>query len=352
MTNKMKLWSLFLFLFSVSTSFAQQIYSSIFDNAMAVEAWLKELKVPALGIGIIRDGKLREITVYGELKKGEPAPYNAIFNVASLTKPVVAMLTLKLVSNGQWQLDEPLAKYWTDPDVANDPRSKKLTTRHVLSHQTGFTNWRWNNPSKKLEFFFEPGTKFQYSGEGLEYLRKAIERKFKMPIDKLVDSLVLKPLKMRDTWMGWNAAIDESRFAFWHDKDGNNAYNDHKSTHVNAADDLTTTIEDYGKFCVAVLNGFGLKQDVLSEMMKPQSTIRERDFMGLGWELITELGEQKESVILHSGSDRGVNTLAILAPATKSGLIIFTNSDVGYTTYDKLIPELLPVGKELIKMPH
>lgn len=326
--------------------------SSFFNNPQAVESWIRENKVPALGIGIIREGKLREVTVYGELKKGQPAPYNSIFNVASLTKPVVAMLTLKLVSSGQWQLDEPLAKYWTDPDVANDPRSKKLTTRHVLSHQTGFTNWRWNNPSKKLEFFFEPGTKFQYSGEGLEYLRKALENKFKIPIDKMVDSLVLKPLKMQDTWMGWNQAIDESRFAFWHDKDGNNAYTDYKNVHVNAADDLNTTIEDYGKFCVAVLNGFGLKQEVFSEMMKPQSKIRDRDFMGLGWELITELGEQKESVILHSGSDRGVNTLAILAPATKSGLIIFTNSDVGYSTYDKLIPELLLIGKELIKMPH
>ena len=352
MTNKMKQWLLFQILFTVSSSFAQYPDSSFFNNRVAVDAWLKELKVPAMGIGIIRDGKLREVSVYGELKKGVPAPYNSIFNVASLTKPVVAMLTLKLVSSGQWQLDEPLAKYWTDPDVASDPRSKKLTTRHVLSHQTGFTNWRWNNPSKKLEFFFEPGTKFQYSGEGLEYLRKAIEKKFKMPIDKLADSLVFKPLKMRDTWMGWNAAIDESRFAFWHDKDGNNAYHDHKTTHASAADDLNTTIEDYGKFCVAVLNGFGLKQELLEEMMKPQSTIRDRDHMGLGWELITELGEQKESVILHSGSDRGVNTLAILAPATKSGLIIFTNSDIGHTTYEKLIPELLPIGKELIKMPH
>jgi len=348
----MKQWLLFQILFTVSSSFAQYPDSSFFNNRVAVDAWLKELKVPAMGIGIIRDGKLREVSVYGELKKGVPAPYNSIFNVASLTKPVVAMLTLKLVSSGQWQLDEPLAKYWTDPDVASDPRSKKLTTRHVLSHQTGFTNWRWNNPSKKLEFFFEPGTKFQYSGEGLEYLRKAIEKKFKLPLDKLVDSLILKPLQMRNTWMGWKPETDESRFAYWHDKDGNNAYSDHKSVRMSAADDLNTTIEDYGKFCVAVLNGFGLKQELLDEMMKPQSTIRDRDYMGLGWELITGLGEQKESVILHSGSDRGVNTLAILAPATKSGLIIFTNSDIGYTTYEKLIPELLPIGKELIKMPH
>lgn len=48
------------------------------------------------------------------------------------------MLTLRLVSSGEWNLDEPLANYWVDPDVASDPRHKLLTTRHVLSHRTGF----------------------------------------------------------------------------------------------------------------------------------------------------------------------------------------------------------------------
>jgi CubicO group peptidase (beta-lactamase class C family) len=81
-----------------------------------------------------------------------------------MTKPVVAMLTLKLVEQGQWNLDEPLYHYWIDPDIANDPRHKKMTTRHALSHQTGFPNGR----KGKLAFEFEPGTDFQYSGEGYE----------------------------------------------------------------------------------------------------------------------------------------------------------------------------------------
>src|SRR5687768_409468 len=84
-----------------------------------------------------------------QISKGNPAPFNTIFNVASLTKPVTAMLTLKLVSMGNWHLDEPLAKYWTDPDVVNDAWSKKLTTRHILSHQTGFVNWRWLHNTRK-----------------------------------------------------------------------------------------------------------------------------------------------------------------------------------------------------------
>ncbi|MEA2465793.1 MAG: hypothetical protein QOJ98_3540, partial [Acidobacteriota bacterium] len=111
-------------------------------DAQTIEAALKENKVPALGVAVIRDGRLREVKVYGELAAGVPAPYDTIFNVASLTKPVVTMLTLRLVSVGKWDLDEPLANYWTDPDVASDPRAKQLTTRHVLTHRTGFKNWR------------------------------------------------------------------------------------------------------------------------------------------------------------------------------------------------------------------
>src|SRR4051812_38697572 len=80
--------------------------------------WLKENNIPAAAVGIIENGKLKYAKVFGELRKGgptqttSPAPANTIFQVASLTKPVVIILTLKLVSTGKWNLDEPLANYW------------------------------------------------------------------------------------------------------------------------------------------------------------------------------------------------------------------------------------------------
>ena len=70
-----------------------------FENK--VQSWLTENNVPAVGIGIIEDAKIKYIKVFGELKKGVPAPDNAIFSVASITKTVTAMLTLKLVEAGQ-----------------------------------------------------------------------------------------------------------------------------------------------------------------------------------------------------------------------------------------------------------
>lgn len=184
----------------------------LFTDKKETERWLKEQHIPALGIGYIEDGKVNEISVFGELEKGKKAPKNTIWNVASLTKPTVTMATLKLVNNGNWNLDEPIYHYWIDPDVKNDERHKTLTTRHILSHQTGFPNWRWDDveSEKKLRFQFDPGTNYQYSGEGFEYLKKALENKFKLPIEKLVDSLIFKPLKMKDTRFYWDDKMDES----------------------------------------------------------------------------------------------------------------------------------------------
>jgi CubicO group peptidase (beta-lactamase class C family) len=330
---------------SVSTAKAQVTETAAFDDD-AIQQLLKENKIPVLGIGIIKDGMLRQIRVYGELRRGEPAPYNTIFNVASLTKPVVALLTLRLVSSGKWNLDEPLDRYWIDPDIKDDPRHTKLTTRIVLSHQTGFANWRWLNKSKKLEFDFEPGTRYQYSGEGLEYLRKALETKFNKPIERLADELIFRPFEMRDTRFVWDANMTESRFAIGYDTKGS-AYKINKNTRANAADNLLTTVEDYGKFLVSVMNGNGLSADVFNDMIRHQVKTKKDKYFGLGWE-IYDLGNG-DYAISHGGSDEGAQTLVVLLPKSKHGLIIFTNSDNGTNVYVKLIAGFLKEpGKQII----
>jgi CubicO group peptidase (beta-lactamase class C family) len=313
-------------------------------RAADMDALLRQTHVPAAGVGIIRGGKLAEVRVYGELVKGTPAPYNAIFNVASLTKPIVTMLTLKLVAEGKWQLDEPLAHYWVDPDLADDPRAQLLTTRHVLGHQTGFANWRWLEPSKKLRFQFDPGVKMQYSGEGFEYLRKALEKKFGKPLEQLTQAYIFDPLGMRDTQHAWDSHTDEARFARWHDAEGKNAYTDYKTTRVNAADDLLTTIEDYGRFGAWVINGAGLPDALFAQMIKEG-----HGGMGLGWEVHKDLDASGEYALIHSGSDEGVKSLIILLPKSKQGLIVFTNGDNGFQVAEPLVLESLTVGAEIMK---
>lgn len=322
--------------------------SSIFDNDSEIEKWLQQNNVPALGLGIINNGKLQQIKVFGELKKGVTAPCNTIWNVASLTKPVTAMVALKLASAGKLNLDEPLYKYWTDPDIAKDPNTKLLTARIILSHQTGFPNWRFMNESGKLDFKFKPGTKYQYSGEGLEYLRKALEKKFNKTLPQLADELIFKPLKMTDTKFVWNDITDVSRLAIGYDNKGN-AYEPTKNKTANAADDLLTTVQDYGTFLCSVMNSDGLSKKVFDDMTSHQVETKKNKYFGLGFE-IYDLGNDNYA-LSHGGADNGVQTIVLLLPKTKQGLIIFTNVDDGYKIYEKIVNHYLGEnGKKIIEI--
>lgn len=330
---------IFLALFSFALSAHAQ---RLFDDRAAISTWLQENKVPALGVGIIRDGKLREVNVYGHLQKDVPAPHDALWNVASLAKPIVSMLTLRLVAEGKWQLDEPLAKYWVDPDVAADPRHAKLTTRHVLTHRTGFANWRSMEESKKLTFHFEPGAETRYSGEGFEYLRRTLEKKFGKSLAELSKTYIFNVVGMPDTQQAWTARTDESRFARWHDAEGQNVYTDHKTTRVNAADDLITTVEDYGRFGAWVLSGASLPPALFTEMATPQGS------MGLGWEVLIGL-PNGEYALVHTGRDRGVTALIALLPKSGQGLVMMTNSDSSMRVFEKVVVESLDLGREMMK---
>ncbi|MDP2386675.1 MAG: serine hydrolase [Bacteroidota bacterium] len=315
----------------------------LFTNKNETERWLKQKYIPALGIGFIKDGKIEQISVFGELEKDKPAPVNTIWNVASMTKPITALVALKLIDAGKWDLDEPIYNYYTDPDVVNDPRAKKLTTRIILSHQTGFPNWRGNNADGKLSFEFEPGTKYQYSGEGYEYLRKAIEKKFKKSLEKLASELIFKPLKMNDTRFTWDKKMDSTRFAKWHTETGK-LYETHKNTTANAADNLLTTVGDYSKFLVHILNGAGISTKLYNEMIAEQVRINDTKHWGLGWWIDENINSNKDFALVHGGDDIGVHTIAFIVPKTKQALLIFTNCDNGTDAFEEILVKFL--GKD------
>lgn len=258
------------------------------------------------------------------------------------------MTVLRLVSLGKWNLDEPLDKYWVDPDIANDPRHTKLTTRMILSHQTGFPNWRWQKTDKKLSFDFDPGTRYQYSGEGFEYLRKAVEKKFNKSLEVLAKEMIFNSLSMDDTGYIWNEKKQADRIVTGYDKAGK-AYDIVKNKTASAADDLTTSVEDYGKFLVAVMNNDLLSKTVFEEMKTRQVKTKEHKYFGLGFE-IYDLGNGRIA-LSHGGTDKGVNTIAIILPETGQGVVIFTNVDEGYKIYEPIINYYLgDVGKKIVEI--
>ncbi|MBS1563788.1 MAG: beta-lactamase family protein, partial [Bacteroidetes bacterium] len=300
--------------------------------------------MPCTGVGLVQNGRIKWLKTFGNLQQGHPAPVNTLFNIASQTKPVTAMLCLKLAQAGLWNLDEPLAHYWIDPDIANSPYLDKLTTRIVLSHQTGFPNWRGDNGGTKLQFRFEPGTSFGYSGEGFEYLRHALENKFHQPLDVLLDTYLFREPGMKDTHY-WTKNLDTSRFAMWHDGQGNR-YNSSIQTPVSAADDLITTVEDYCKFGIYTMNGLGLPDTLFACMTSPQVKVKENYYRCLGWGLVTGLPDS-EYALEHGGSDIGVRTMAVFLPKSKSGIVVMTNADNGMFVTDQVIKRALPYGAQI-----
>ena len=344
--------NILLFL-SVCLLNSQPLYAQAQDPLSAafgkkILALLRKNRVPTAAVGIINDNKILGTKIFGDSIMVKDASSNLLFSVASLTKPIAMMLTLTLVSQGLWQLDEPLANYWIDPDVKDDSLAYKLTTRHVLSHQGGFVNWRSMHPTGKLAFDTVPGTAFRYSGEGFEYLRRAIENKFKKSFDELVSTYLFKPLGMRHSYLSWNPNLDTMQYAGRFDQDGKR-YPIEKNAIVNSAASLITTIEDYTKFGLACLNAVGLSDNVDKQMKTPQILVPQGHKIGIGfaWVIVNELSNG-ESALMHSGSDPGIKAFIVLLPGSKRGVVIFTNSDNGKKVYEEILRETLDVGGEFL----
>jgi CubicO group peptidase (beta-lactamase class C family) len=313
------------------------------DFRDSVPSWLTESHVPGLVVAVLEGGRVTSIQSFGELRPGVPMSSRALFNVASLTKPVVAVTTLRLSDAGKLKLDEPLDGDWIDPDIRSDPRHSKLTARLILSHQTGFPNWRSNSPTKKLGFVFDPGTRFGYSGEGFEYLRHALEHRFGRSLQQLSDSILFRPLRMTETTYGWNPQMDTARFAVGHDSLGAAIDTPMRTTdRANAADWLVTTIDDYARFAEHVLGGAGLSGTTYAEMTKAQVELggKPGEAMGLGWEVMAGPSDEP-TLLLHTGSDDGIKTMIILLPGSKRGLVLFANGDRGMNVMMKILKPAL-----------
>ncbi len=318
-------------------------YSSFEINTaleQKIKSWMATYHVPTVGVGLINDNKITYSKTFGTQSNGEHANNNTFFKVASITKPVVAATVFKLVDMGLWDLNEPLYNYWIDPDIADDPRTKKVTTQLVLNMQTGFPNWRKSLDPKQLIFLFEPGEGVEYSGEGFEYLKESMEAKFNTPLEDIVQKVLFDKQGMTNIRFLWNDKIDDGRYAENFDATGEK-YKTNKYDKAMAAGNILATVDDYLKFCVHILKGAGISNTLYSEMITPQSSLfRDLVMYGNGWMSVKLPTDEK--LLYHDGRDPGVRTIIQLFPDSKQGVVIFTNGDDGDKLYYKLLKELSP----------
>lgn len=312
----------------------------------SIPALLAAHRVPSVSIAQIVDGKIATVAAYGVQNDGSPATTDTLYDIASLTKPITAQTILRLVSLGRISLDEPMYRYWTDPDIAADERTRLLTPRLALSHQTGFPNWR-SQTGGRLTFKWTPGTKYGYSGEGYQYVARFAAAKMNADFGHLVQLLTFEPDGMTGTSFAEHAWY-RGRVAMPTKTDGT-VLQPHFSKGYNAADLIYSTARDYATFMIHVLNGTGLTPTVAAQQHTiqvattnscPQGTFGcplDVGF-GLGWEVV-RFGD--DVILDHDGSDDGYKSYCFLSLTHRTGVVILTNGDGGM---DLVVPILERLG--------
>ena len=320
----------------------------LFDDDNRIRTLLDNHHITSIAIGLIENGSLQQIRTFGFRKDRIPVTVDTQYKVASLTKPIAALVALKLVEQGLLDLDESLDTYFTDPDIESHPYLKLLTARVILSHQSGLPNWRYLDASNKLSFQFKPGTQFQYSGEGFEILRKAIENKLQCSFESLAQKHLFKPLAMEHTHFHWNNPIKIAHYAHEHDEVGR-LIPLKKYTQASAAANLITTIEDYSAFICHIMNGAGLSRALYKEFLQPQIKEKEGIYRNLGLQLLPEL-PNGEIALMHTGGDYGTKAIFIALPQSKKGIVIFSNAENAMVMWRKIIVEYFGIiGETIVK---
>ena len=237
--------------------------------------------VQGMAIAVIDNGQVVHTAAYG-LRNAEqqlPLTTSTVMYGASLTKAAFAYMLMQLVDEGLLDLDarldkllpQPLPAYKDYADLAGDERWKKLTPRILLTHSSGFANFRWLEPDKKLRFHFEPGQRYAYSGEGINLLQLVIESGLKLEIGREMQRRVFERFGMTNTSMMWRADF-AANLADGYDAEGKVEAHDERSR-PKAAGSMDTSIADQARMWAGIVRGDGLSKASRSELVRAQLPI-------------------------------------------------------------------------------
>jgi CubicO group peptidase (beta-lactamase class C family) len=341
--------------------------------------------VPGVAVAYVEDGRLSWSGEFGvkNANTREKVTADTVWQPASLSKPVFAFGVMKLVEAGRLDLDRPLIEYVPGELIKDEPRAKLITTRHALSHSTGLQNWRFQ-AGQNLQMSFTPGERWQYSGEGIYYVQRAVEQITGQGLDQFMRATVFGPLGMTSSSYFWmpdyekrvvtehngqgTVAVDylitnapriqkvadewKKPVAEWHHEDQERAQAQVENRFpplptffsMNAAGTLFAPIADYAKFVAAVI-GNGLSDRSLAEVLKPQTRINSSISWGLGWGLQMDGGTTK---FWHWGEGTNYRTFVIADRASRSAVIVFTNARNGRKIWERIVTEATGADQPLM----
>ena len=258
-------------------------------------------------------------------KKMEP---DALFWIASQSKPIAATAVMMLVEEGKLSLDEPITTYipefnrlvvariWREGWQVEERLSKPITLRHLLSHTSGM-QWvaELQGQAKKIDvlplqlslyastttpLFFEPGERYNYSNQGINVAAAIIERVSGKPYFDFLQSRLFEPLGMKSATF-WPADKDLEKLAVPYKKGSDGKLeettidqlqyplSDRTTRFAEAAGGLFCKPIDLVKFYQMIANKGVYKgkryisESSIAEMGKKQTSIDIKDSYGLGW---------------------------------------------------------------------
>jgi CubicO group peptidase (beta-lactamase class C family) len=274
---------------------------------------------------------------------------------------------MRLVENGQLDLDAPVEQYltrWHLPPSSFD--ASGVTVRRLLSHSAGLSLHGYpglspdlklpsleeslsgnNGGAGEVQIVMEPGTQFSYSGGGFTLLQLIIEEVTGKTFSTYMQREVLDPLGMSHSSFEWRGDLRPATAV---------AYSASGSPLPNylfteqAAAGLYTTAPDLARFVAAEMRdpegepaGRGvLAPETLVLMFKPAI----KTGIGMGWGLGQSVATLPDGskVIQHSGKNEGWNANIMANPQWGVGVVILTNSDNGEGLIgDVVFREILPL---------
>lgn len=319
-------------------------------------------------VAVLNQGRLVWSFAHGVQSENPPAAMSTKSTLwaASITKAVFGTYVAQLVEKGEFALDHPVAAQLGAPldsfevykttgsELVKDPRWRKVTPRHLLSHTSGLLNFAFLEPDKKMHLHFSPGKRYQYSGEGINLVQFLVERKMGKPLQELMDDAFFKPFGMgatgliyRKEWEG----IAADRF----DKAGKFRAKTRRFP-ARAAGSMSTSAEDLARFLIAFFEGKVLRSS--RELFQPNVRMRslhqfalaanEPDgeeakrvglAYGLGWGLLTKT--KYGPAFFKEGHGDGAQNYLICFEMSKSCMILLTNSDNGELAFRELNERIL-----------
>jgi CubicO group peptidase (beta-lactamase class C family) len=182
-----------------------------------LQRWADRDRVPAAGLCVGRRGRVVEPRLVGRQRPGEDAPLrpDALFLMASITKPVTATAVLMLVERGQVSLEDRVASF-VPRFAAHGKQDVQL--RHLLTHTSGLPDMPRDNEKlrqghKPLAAFidaicqehllFPPGTDVHYQSTGIAMLAEVVHQVTGATLAEFLRKEVFDPLGMADTSLGW-----------------------------------------------------------------------------------------------------------------------------------------------------